>query len=187
MKALNSQEYDPVESAPTTFFQPYIRHEIYDFIVRQIHNTKPHNAKITRIIKVTTEFLQKHGIEADVKNISFYSGIKEEILKAHMNEMSTVSWETIAEECFSGDEAVAPAVTTEDASIDNVLINEILQEIETGPTLSERERASICYYYGLWGESKTVPEIAKWMNCEEKDIRKWLRDGKTKVRKNIIS
>lgn len=97
------QKYDPDKGMPTTHFNSYILHEMYDFVATFINKTTAHYAsKLSTINKAIAE-LESEGCEnPDVIDISMRTGIKPEIvLKALSIQTATQNKSLESEEFIS--------------------------------------------------------------------------------------
>lgn len=82
--AIGMEKYDPDKSMPTTFFYPYIKHEMQGFITRNVDKTTSHySSNIKKINKVIQEFEEK-GIRYTNVDIAIQTGMTIETVDQSM-------------------------------------------------------------------------------------------------------
>lgn len=145
-------KYDAKKGAHTTFFYPYIVHEISRYISQFIQGTTTHYADKITVIKRAAHILESKGVEINEINLHAETGIPMETISACMQidrlRSSAISMDS--EEFSDANENVAERtmLTPEE----EVLIKErtdILEECIQ--TLSREEQLCIRYKYGILG------------------------------------
>lgn len=147
-------KYDPNRSSPDTYFSIYIRHNIYTYINRTVHNTPMYHAEKARAVQKVKRKLESEGLSPTSEEISKASGMSLLDVRRTLAHLERVSQGIYLDDV---------EITDEDSDTEKAAIKEIDKEnlnkalYKVGP----RCRDIISMRYGLIGYSpKSVAEIA---------------------------
>ena len=180
VKALAEHEYDPMQAAPTTFFQPYIAHELYQYTAVFVHRKTSHTMRVTMEIMETVSMLRQMGIKPTEESIAFYSGITQQTVHKYLKEnaKTVVSMEALEEgESDLEDTGIMP----EDLIFQKELTVKVRNAVFRSDVLSKPEQYALVLTYGLGGETKTAAEIGEDLNCKKGDVHQFVRSAKRVV------
>lgn len=172
------QKYDPSQSMPTTFFYPYIKHEMQNLITKQVDKTTTHySTNIKKINKVIEEFEERNQPYTHV-DIAIQTGMTIETVNQSM-AIKNCRDEVYIDGCppgildnkHNGSKILTPEeqfFETEEKRIIHNTIDDLLTDMEI---------KVFEYHFGL----HDVP------TCSEGEIAKKLGIPKDKVKKLLNS
>lgn len=162
-------------------FSSYAVECIKNYIKRNIHT-------VTDINRRTFNY----PILDSIYRIERYNNIK---LEDHLNELDEILRECtfidesikdkvkkylLTRNCEYSDDNINETYEIEDASINDVLIEEMQKELDNLP---ENEREVLRHRYGFYGSVHTLDDIGKYMGCSHQNISRTEKKALAKLRK----
>ena len=183
------KKYDPQKSMPTTFFYPYIKHEMQGFITRNVDKTTSHySSNIKKINKAIQEFEDK-GIRYTNVDIAIQTGMTIETVDQSMairNYRDEVHIDACPPNIIDNELEENRNKTPEQDLIEAELNTAVHRTVHT--MLNEEEIKILCLHFGL---DDTTPvsegEISRRMNMPKDKVKRILNRSIRKLRDSELS
>ena len=187
--AVGMQKYDPSKSMPSTFFYPYIKHEMQGFITRNVDKTTSHySTNIKKINKVITEF-EERGIAYTNVDIALQTGMTLETVDQSMairKYRDEVHIDACPVNIIDNELEENRRKTPEDELIAEETTQTIYRTIAT--ILTEDEISVLQYRFGLFDTDPiSEGEIAKKVQMPKDKVKRLLNRAIRKLRSSELS
>lgn len=187
--AVGMQKYDPSKSMPSTFFYPYIKHEMQGFITRNVDKTTSHySTNIKKINKVITEF-EERGIAYTNVDIALQTGMTLETVDQSMairKYRDEVHIDACPVNIIDNELEENRRKTPEDELIAEETTQTIYRTIAT--LLTEDEISVLQYRFGLFDTDPiSEGEIAKKVQMPKDKVKRLLNRAIRKLRSSELS
>lgn len=181
------EKYNPEKSKPTTFFYPYIKHEIQGYITTMIDKTTTHYSSNIRKINRVIERFEKDGLPYTPVDIAIQTGMTIETINQSMS-IRDCRDEMHMDACpgnIIDEKATTKVATPEDEYIQKEQ-GEILTRVTTRE-LTPDQITALKYKYGIFN-SKTMSEgqIAKTMGIPKEKVRRLINSALTILRRSEL-
>ena len=187
--AIGMEKYNPDISMPSTFFYPYIKHEMQGFITRNVDKTTSHySANIKKINKAIQE-LEEKGVRYTNADIALQTGMTIETVDQSMairKYRDEVHIDACPPNVIDGEMEENKYKTPEQEYIDNEVASIIQRTIST--LLTDDEVMVLQYHFGL-NDTQTISEgeIAKRMSIPKDKVKRLLNRGIRKLRQSELA
>ena len=197
---LQSKRYNPAVAAPTTYFKPYMTHELFDYISIYVrHSTRYFEKVQNKISRLQNEYLAQ-GMTADKETIMETLGISEKTYRTCENLAVRCSvscqfiegdgtqeekdireqYKLITQMSIDGKEELERATERIESAM---MVRKALEK----SGLTEKERKVVGLIYGLDstepGARMSEKVCAEYLGEDIRDIRSWHRYAKIKMRR----
>lgn len=182
------EKYDPSKSMPTTFFYPYIKHEMQGFITRQVDKTTSHySSNIKKINKAIEEFEEK-SIQYTNVDIAIQTGMTIETVNQSMairNYRDEIHIDGCQPGAIDEKQSRDRYQSPEEAFIEKEQNDIIYKTIDK--TLNEQEIKVLEMHFGINNkETFSEGEIAKKLNLPKDKVKKTLNTAIRKLRESDL-
>ena len=178
--AIGMEKYNPDMSMPSTFFYPYIKHEMQGFITRNVDKTTSHySANIKKINKAIQE-LEEKGVRYTNVDIALQTGMTIETVDQSMairKYRDEVHIDACPPNVIDSEMEENRHITPEQEYMERETVDTIYRTIRT--LLTEDEIQVLTLHFGLW-DTDTVSEgeIARQMSIPKDKVKRLLnREG----------
>jgi RNA polymerase sigma factor (sigma-70 family) len=187
--AVGMQKYDPSKSMPSTFFYPYIKHEMQGFITRNVDKTTSHySTNIKKINKVIAEF-EERGIVYTNVDIALQTGMTLETVDQSMairKYRDEVHIDACPVNIIDNELEENRRKTPEDEIIAEETTKTIYRTI--GTLLTDDEISVLQYRFGLYDtDAISEGEIAKKLAMPKDKVKRLLNRAIRKLRSSELS
>ena len=187
--AIGMEKYEPDKSMPTTFFYPYIKHEMQGFITKNVDKTTSHySANIKKINKAIQEFEEK-GIRYTNVDIAIQTGMTIETVDQSMairNYRDEVHIDACPPNVIDNEMEEIRNMTPEQQFIEDETKNIIYQTVNT--LLNEDEIRVLELHFGLNDvQPVSEGEISKQMNIPKDKVKRLLNRAIRKLRNSELA
>lgn len=182
------EKYDPAISMPTTYFFPYIKHEMQSFITKNVDKTTSHYSSNIRRINKAIDTFERNNQQYTNIDIAIQTGMTIETVNQSMS-IRNYRDEVHIDGCPGSvidDKATMKIQTPEEAYIEKEQ-NDIIQRSITA-VLSEDEIKVLEMRFGI-NNKKIVSEaeIAKMMGIPKDRVKKLLNGSIRKLKNSELS
>jgi RNA polymerase sigma factor (sigma-70 family) len=177
------KKYDPELGMPTTFFNPYIKHELQSYITKIVDKTTTHYSTNIKKVNKAIDFFEEKGIQYTLVDIAIQTKMTPEAVKQAMsvrNYRDEIHFESCPRETVPDLKIIQKVITPEEELIENERINIVHECI--AKYLNEEEIQVICLYFGI-GKAKSYTEgkIAKKLNIPKDKVKRLLNSAQRKL------
>lgn len=187
--AIGMKKYDPDISMPSTFFFPYIKHEMQSFITRNVDKTTSHYSSNIKKINKAIEVLEEKGIQYTNVDIAIQTGMT----------IETVDQSLTIRNCRDEVHIDACPPNVIDAELENSRIKTPEQELveseekeivykAVNELLTEEEIKVLEYHFGL-NDVQVISEgeISKKMQIPKDKVKRILNRAIRKLRQSELA
>lgn len=175
--------YNPALSAPTTYFDIYIYHEIDDWIIKNVNKTTTHySMNMNRINKAYSEYEQL-GLEPSPEDISIKTGIKLETVIQCLNIKNSTNEMSFESEEFLNSQFTTRMPSPEDALIEKEHTEAVVKALRD---LTEEEFVIITSFYGFSGDRKSQKQISDETGITIEMVRRLMSSAHKKLRNSAL-
>ena len=192
--AIGMEKYNPDISMPSTFFYPYIKHEMQGFITRNVDKTTSHySANIKKINKAIQE-LEEKGIRYTNVDIAMQTGMTIETVDQSMairKYRDEVHIDACPPNVIDAEMEENRYKTPEEEYIEEETVNTIYRAMQMH--LTRDEITVLCYHFGLNDENgnptkvKSEGDIAKKMGVPKDKVKRLLNRAIRKLRQSELA
>ena len=187
--AIGMEKYNPDMSMPSTFFYPYIKHEMQGFITRNVDKTTSHySANIKKINKAIQE-LEEKGIRYTNVDIALQTGMTIETVDQSMairKYRDEVHIDACPPNVIDSEMEENRHITPEQEYMERETVNTIYRTIQT--LLTEDEIEVLRLHFGLWDtETVSEGEIARQMSIPKDKVKRLLNRAIRKLRQSELA
>ena len=187
--AVGMQKYDPSKSMPSTFFYPYIKHEMQGFITKNVDKTTSHySTNIKKINKVIAEF-EERGILYTNVDIALQTGMTLETVDQSMairKYRDEVHIDACPVNIIDNEMEENRRKTPEDELIAEETTKTIHRTIAT--LLTDDEITVLQYHFGLFDTDPiSEGEIAKRVQMPKDKVKRLLNRAIRKLRNSELA
>ncbi len=175
------ERYNPIKSAPTTFFREYIEGEIKACITEEISGTTKHYASAIKKIKKAEEEFENAGTKYTDNDIAIKTGLALETVKNARIEMKAMEATHI--ESYESSDLPAELGMPSTASAEDVAYEEIFQRGVTvilDEKLTENERLALELAKGS-SEELTHRQVANKMGISADEAQRLISTAIRKI------
>ena len=187
--AIGMEKYNPDMSMPSTFFYPYIKHEMQGFITRNVDKTTSHySANIKKINKAIQE-LEEKGVRYTNVDIALQTGMTIETVDQSMairKYRDEVHIDACPPNVIDSEMEENRHITPEQEYMERETVDTIYRTIRT--LLTEDEIQVLTLHFGLW-DTDTVSEgeIARQMSIPKDKVKRLLNRAIRKLRQSELA
>ena len=183
------EKYNPDISMPSTFFFPYIKHEMQKFITQTVDKTTAHYSSNIKKINKAIEKLEEKGIAYTNVDIAIQTGMTIETVDQSLairNRRDEVHIEACPPYTIDSEMETSREKTPEEQYMDDEEKRVIYRAMST--SLTEEEYKILQYHFGL-NDTDTIPEgeIAKRMGIPKDKVKRLLNKAIRKLRQSELS
>lgn len=182
--AMGMKKYDPDISMPSTFFFPYIKHEMQGFITRNIDKTTSHYSANIKKINKAIEILDEKGIQYTNVDIAIQTGMTIETVDQSLsirNRRDEVHIDACPPNVIDAELENSRVKTPEQELMETEEKELIYRTLNT--LLTEDEITILEYHFGL-NDVDTISEgeIAKKLQIPKDKVKRILNRAIRKLR-----
>lgn len=192
--AIGMNKYNPDISMPSTFFFPYIKHEMQGFITRNVDKTTSHYSSNIKKINKAIEMLEEKGIQYTNVDIAIQTGMTIETVDQSLairNCRDEVHIDACPPNVIDAELENSRAKTPEQEYMEEEEKRTIYRTMNT--LLTEDEILILQYHFGLEnakGENTEIiseGEIAKKLKMPKDKVKRILNRAIRKLRQSELS
>ena len=170
----NLKNYDPKKGTPTTFFKPFILHEMQDYVVRNINYNTPHYATANKKkIQFEEEYAKEHnGKKPSLYEIQKHTKIGAKTLKRIEAHKTAVNFFYLDDDEVRETSDIVSRIPTPEEELERKSeIEEVREMVEKLPEIESKvikmlfEIGDNCY------KSFTIDEVAKALNITSDSVQ----------------
>ena len=187
--AIGMEKYNPDMSMPSTFFYPYIKHEMQGFITRNVDKTTSHYSSNIKKINKAIQELEEKGICYTNVDIALQTGMTIETVDQSMSirkYRDEVHIDACPPNVIDAEMEESRHKTPEEEYMEGETISTIYRTIHT--TLSADEIKVLQLHFGL-NDTETVSEgeIARRMSIPKDKVKRLLNRAIRKLRQSELA
>ena len=192
--AIGMNKYNPDISMPSTFFFPYIKHEMQGFITRNVDKTTSHYSSNIKKINKAIEMLEEKGVQYTNVDIAIQTGMTIETVDQSLairNCRDEVHIDACPPNVIDAELENSRAKTPEQEFMEQEEKQTIYRTMNT--LLTDDEIKILQFHFGLEdGEGKSVDvksegEIAKALSMPKDKVKRILNRAIRKLRQSELS
>ena len=187
--AIGMNKYNPDISMPSTFFFPYIKHEMQGFITRNVDKTTSHYSSNIKKINKAIEMLEEKGIQYTNVDIAIQTGMTIETVDQSLairNCRDEVHIDACPPNVIDAELENSRAKTPEQEFMEEEEKQTIYRTMNT--LLTDDEIQILQYHFGLNDvEIKSEGDIAKTLGMPKDKVKRILNRAIRKLRQSELS
>lgn len=187
--AIGMEKYNPDMSMPSTFFYPYIKHEMQGFITRNVDKTTSHYSSNIKKINKAIQELENKGIRYTNVDIALQTGMTIETVDQSMairKYRDEVHIDACPPNVIDSELEESRHKTPEEEYMEGETVSTIYRTMNT--LLSEDEIKVLQLHFGL-NDTQTVSEgeIARRMSIPKDKVKRLLNRAIRKLRQSELA
>ena len=168
--------YDALRAAPTTYFKPYFRQALSQYLYSFSQHLSQYDAHNVGVCKAARQEFERQGIHPDLKMISEATGLSVKVVKNTMRIEGTSVQVDVDDHLNSfKEEETDPAKTLAQKELSRTLNDALMH------SLKPSEREMLLFWLGDEGRKRTYKEVAACFNTTVKTVKKVLGEACAKL------